>query len=154
MNMWRKRIITWSVILLAVIILWSSIGIGCNLNDDDGCFSITFDKFFMNTANRIVLRVGDKSYESTDTELVRKVTSETLLATNTHLCPGVGTHGWIDIYWGPIRVRSMCWTSEGIVVYEAGVLHWIFTGEDGIGLIHPSGELSRMLTDLMQPAQG
>lgn len=122
-----------------------------NTNDGGGCISVSFDKLPMLIADRVVIRVGEQSYEVTDMELVRQITSETKVATNTDLC-NHEIDRWIDVYCGDTLIRSMMWEDyhDGIVVYHAGFLHWIIPSDSGLGIVYPSEELLQKLEEIVK----
>lgn len=122
-----------------------------NTQDGGGCISVAFDKLPMMIADRAVIRVGEKSYEVTDTQLVRQITSETRVATNTDLC-NHKVDRWIDIYCGDTLIRSMMWEDyhDGIVVYHAGIFHWVIPSDSGLGIVYPSDELLQKLEEVIE----
>ncbi|MDD6200516.1 MAG: hypothetical protein PUB93_04525 [Firmicutes bacterium] len=144
----KKGLFVFLVALL--ILLFLNVSLRINPFDGGGCISIAFDKFPMLIANRAVICYGDVRYEITDIGLVREITSETRCATNTDL-RHPNTDRWIEIYCGDTLIRRMRWEDnhDGIIVYNAGVLHWIFPSNDGEGLVYPSEELLARLNTLI-----
>jgi hypothetical protein len=146
-----KRWVSLSVALCIVLLLQINVGVSCNPFDGGGCISVTFDKLPMMLADRAVIRVGEKHYEMTDLDFVRQITAETRCATNTDLCHNK-TDRWIDIYWGETLVRSMMWETEhdSIIVYDAGILHWVFPSDEGLGIVDPSDDLLQKLKQVIE----
>jgi hypothetical protein len=146
-----KRWILLSAAISIALLLLINVGVSCNPFDGGGCISVTFDKLPMMLADRAVIRVGEKHYEITDRDFVRQITTETRCATNTDLCYNK-TDRWIDIYCGNTLIRSMMWESEhnGIIVYEAGVFHWVFPSAEGQGIVDPSNDLLQNLKQVTE----
>jgi len=146
----KKTVIILVFILTFIILSFFCVSISINPFDNGGCFSVTFDKFPMLIADRVVIRVGDKKFEITDNEMVCEVTSATICATNTDL-RYPKTNRWIDIYCGNILIRSMRWEDNhnGIIVYHADIFHWVFPSINGDGLVYPSIDLIEKLEEVI-----
>lgn len=149
-----KRIIVISIcvicIVLLLLLLTANVAVSVNPFDNGGCISVAFDKSFMQKADRVIIRAGEKQYEVTDPDVVRKLVSETKVATNTDL-RYPNTDRWIDVYYGSVLVRSMRWADnhDAIVVYKSDKRHWIFPSMEGDGIVEPSEELIEMLNAIL-----
>lgn len=144
-------VITMCIALLLLLGLFvANVAICINPFDSGGCISVAFDKLLMLTADRVVIRVEGSSYETTDPELIRLITSETQVATNTDL-RYPKTDRWIDIYRGDALIRSMRWSDslDTIIVYHADSTHWVFPSYEGDGIILPSTELINKLIEII-----
>lgn len=137
-------------IVLLLLLLTANVAISVNPLDNGGCISVAFDKSLMLKADRVIIRVGEKKYEVTDSDVVRKIVSETKVATNTDL-RYPNTDRWIDVYYGSVLVRSMMWEDnhDSIIVYNSDKLHWIFPTMEGDGIVEPSEELIEMLNAIL-----
>ena len=150
----RSRTRKWILLVCLVsacLLLFVNVAVSFNTRDGGGCISVTFDKLPMMFADRAVIRVGEISYEITDDDLLRQIVSETRVATNTDLC-NHKVDRWIDVYCGDTLVRSMMWEDyhDGIVVYHAGVSHWVFPSDSGLGIVYPSEELLQKLEEIIK----
>ncbi len=148
-RLWRikhKKAI-WIGVLLFLLL---NVGISFNLADAQGNISVTFDKLPMMLANKVVIREGEQTYETTDFSFVKEITNTTLCATHSGICHG-NNDRWIEVYCGPVLVRKMRWehNHNGILVYEPGPLHWIIGIQD-TGIVYPSAELTAKLEALME----
>lgn len=138
-------------LVIVCLLLLINVDVCLNTRDGGGCISVTFDKLPMMIADRAVIRVGEKGYEITDDELIRQITSETRVATNTDLC-NHNTERWIDIYCGDTLIRSMMWEDyhDGIIVYHTGIFHWVIPSDSGLGIVYPSEELLQKLEEIIE----
>ena len=137
-------------LVIVCLLMLIHVDVCFNTRDGGGCISVTFDKLQMMNADRAVIRVGDKSYEITDDELIRQITAETRVATNTDLC-NHNTDRWIDIYCGDTLIRSMMWENnhDGIIVYHADICHWVIPSDSGLGIVYPSEALLQKLEEII-----
>lgn len=152
MKIQKTRIIIWTCITAVLLLLFLNVSFSSNPFDGGGCFSVAFDKLPMMLADKVVICLGEETtYEVTDIELVREISSATQCATNTDLCYS-GYNRWIDIYCGNVLIRRMSWDLEhnGILVYNADIFHWIFPSKDGHGLVYPSAELIAKLEAVIE----
>ena len=128
----------------------ANVAISINPFDSGGCISVAFDKSLMIRADKIIIRVDETQYEIADSDVIRKIVSETKVATNTDL-RYPNTNRWIDVYCGNILVRSMRWADnlDTIIVYNSDRLHWIFPSAEGYGIVCPSEDLIAMLNAVL-----
>lgn len=149
----KKTILIIVVSICAILLLFlliANVAVSFNPFDNGGCISVALDKPLMMKADRIIIRVGERQYEITDHDIIRKIIAETKVATNTDL-RYPSTDRWIDVYCGNILVRSMMWEDNHnqIIVYNNDRLHWIFPSDDGEGIVHPSSELIAVLEEII-----
>lgn len=137
-------------VVLLLLLLSAHVAVSINPFDSGGCVSVAFDKSLMMKADKVLIRDGEKQYEITDPEVIRKIVSETKVATNTDLC-AANTDRWIDVYCGDDLVRSMRWEKDhdSIIVYNKDSRHWIFPSMEGKGIIDPSNELLEALNAIV-----
>ncbi len=149
-----KRKVAIVCVIVVVVLLFLNVSVRLNPFDGGGCFSVAFDKLPMLLADRAVIRDGENHYEINDFAFVKEITSATMCATNTDLCSH-DTDRWIDIYCGNVLIRSMQWEANhnGIIVYQAGPLHWVFPSVEGKGIVYPSEEFIAKLEAVIQTSQ-
>lgn len=143
----KKAIIIIISVLLVLLVLYLNISIHFNFGNGS-CVSITMDKLPMLFADKVVIRVEEKSYVITDSDLIRDITSETMCATHSDLrC--MQTDRWIDVYCKGKLIRSMRWDGlhNAVIVYhhDPGSLHWVFLSDSGEGMVFLSKELTAKL---------
>ena len=108
------------------------VGIDANLKMAGGGLCISFDKWDMERANKIVVQVGDKNYTLTDLELVRAIARESVAGTYSDYCCAHSPDGWMEIYRGDKLLRRMDFMSNhGGLAYDADASHWVLFGEKG-----------------------
>lgn len=116
-----------------------------------GCFSVAFDKSLVLGADRIVIYEGDEVITVTDEALVRRISSEFVVADRTDLC-GYHSDRRLEIYNGQQLVRSVQWNAccELAEIYEADAAHWLFPSTEGIGQVALSAEFMQWLDALIE----
>ena len=143
-----KRILVLAICLCIAVFLFLNVAIAGGWKTDHSALCISFDKWDMMTADKVVIWDGPDQYTVTDPEFVRQITRETTVAEyNEQYCCASETGGWIEIYKGDRLVRRMRWvTSHSNVAYEADLLHWVFFGKEGHASL--SNELREKLNEL------
>lgn len=140
------------IIALTAAVLCRHIAISASALQRVGgdCFAVVFDKAAVMSADRIVMREGEKVVTITDKALVREIASEFVVANRTALC-GYHQDKWMEIYNGDKLVRNIHWNDHDhlVEVYEADATHWIIPGSYGIGQIELSDELVAKLAAIM-----
>lgn len=100
------------------------------------CFSVAFDKWAMNSVDKIVFVTPRKSTTITDRQLIGNFVKETMVA-ETSGVGGMYTDYSIELYAGERLVRKIAMNSlfkEVAIVYNEDSAHWIFgpsTTSDG-----------------------
>lgn len=128
----RKRIII--IVCLAVIlpILYLNVGIAMS-TDCGGCLTISFDKFDMMTADRLVVFDGEREVTITDVDFVRSLTAETVAGTSKeYCCANLDEGAWVEVYKGDRLVRHMRYIeNHHALAYKADLFHWVLFGKEG-----------------------
>lgn len=125
-----RRIVFWSCV---AVLLLLNIATDCSL-DDSGSLCISFDKWDMTTADKVVIFDGEQQYTVTDADFVRNLTREAVVAcdTNRYCCANDDVDTWIEIYKGDRLIRHMRWIqNHDALAYEADLAHWVLFGEEG-----------------------
>ena len=127
----RITIIIGSLIALLVIYLFLNVSIAGKPGDCGGCISISFDKWDMQRADKVIIYFRGEQYTVTDTEFIQALTRETLAGTFSEYCCSHFEDGWVEIYKGDRLIRRMRYIeNHGALAYEADIGHWVFTGEE------------------------
>ena len=97
-----------------------------------GCVCISFDKWDMRRADRLVIQFRGETYTITDPDFVRSFANDTLAGTYTDYCCANLNDGWVEIYRGDRLIRHMRFIeNHGAFAYEADALHWVLFGDEG-----------------------
>ena len=141
----KKRIFQ---IVIILVILYCFLNVGINV--DNGTIFVIFDKWDVMNADKMVIRDDGKEIVITDTELIQKVTKETLIAEMTDGKHPKGDR-WIELYHNDTLVRRIQWNSDvSMVVYEKDAIHWIFPSfYDGKGYISVPWDLYQELKQIV-----
>ena len=116
-----------------------------------GCISVVFDKHLVLGADRILIYEGDDLITITDETLVRRISSEFVVANRTDLC-GYHSDRRLEIYNGNHLVRTVQWNAccELAEIYEADASHWLFPSTGGIGQVVLSAEFMQWLDGIIE----
>ncbi len=116
-----------------------------------GCISVVFDKHLVLGADRILIYEGDDLITITDEILVRRISSEFVVANRTDLC-GYHSDRRLEIYNGNHLVRTIQWNAccELAEIYEADASHWLFPSTGGIGQVALSAEFMQWLDGIIE----
>ena len=63
--------------LILAIILIPDVGIASGIKDAGGCISVSFDKWDMTHADKLVIKIGAAEYITTDTDFIHQLARET-----------------------------------------------------------------------------
>lgn len=97
-----------------------------------GAVCISFDKWDMMRADRLVVGYRGKTYTITERELVRAFSKETLAGTYSDYCCAGLNEGWVEVYRGDRLLRRMRYVgNHNAIAYEADDTHWVLYGEEG-----------------------
>ena len=128
----RIAIMICSCLVIFIAVSTRFVGIDANLKMAGGGLCISFDKWDMERANKIVVQVGDENYTLTDLELVRAIARESVAGTYSDYCCAHSPDGWMEIYRGDKLLRRMDFMSNhGGLAYDADASHWVLFGEQG-----------------------
>lgn len=118
-------------VLLAVM-LATNVSIGGAPTMSGGCVCISWDKWDMMRADKIVLTMPDETYTVTDPDLIRILAEETLTGDYTDYCCAKAEDGWMEIYRGERLLRRMRYIeNHNAFAYEADGSHWVLFGSEG-----------------------
>ena len=157
----RKKLLivitTAVVVLLGVVLASPFVAIGYGGFDNAGsALSIAFDKHKVKAVDRVVLRIGEKSIEITDQELINQLKDELVVAKRTDLKVYYPHYGkYIVFYKGDNLVRCMRWGGEDksawVEVYKEDASHIVMFSIGNEGLVCLSEETENALNRLVDP---
>lgn len=117
------------VILIATILL--NVSVAGRPVFAGGCISVTFDKWDMMRADKVIIHFDGKQYTVTDTKFIRDLCKETLAGTLSSYCCSDFDDGWIKIYRGDRLIRRMRYIeNHEAFAYEADPAHWVLFGDE------------------------
>ena len=127
----KKVIIALCACLVLAAILWLNTGVCISL-DAGGALCISFDKWDMLRADKIIVGYRGETYTVTDTEFIREFAKETLAGTFHEYCCSDEVDGWVEIYRGERLLRRMRYISNhDAFAYDADITHWVLFGKEG-----------------------
>ena len=113
-----------------------------------GAVCVSFDKWDMMRADKIILQYRGETYVVTDLEFVRAFCSETFAGTYSEYCCSNLDDGWVEIYRGDRLLRRMRYiANHGAFAYEADMAHWVLFGKEGHAFL--SGDLDQKLQEII-----
>lgn len=113
-----------------------------------GVVCISFDKWDMLRADKIIIRYRGETYTVTDPEFVQSFSKETLAGDYSEYCCSDQDDGWVEIYRDDRMLRRMRYIeNHGAFAYEADGTHWVLFGDEGHAFL--SAELERKLQDII-----
>lgn len=131
----KKRIAfaTTAVCLIALIlVLVLHVGVAGEPWMAGGSVCVSWDKWALLRADKIVLAVDGETYTITNADLVRAIAEDTLAGTYTDYCCAQEDDGWMEIYRGDRLLRRMRYISNhDAFAYEADGTHWVLFGNEG-----------------------
>lgn len=145
----RKRKII--ILCLAVILPILFLNMGIDMDTDaGGCLTISFDKFSMLTADRLVVFDGEREVTITDADFVRRFTGETVAGTSkAYCCMHLDGGAWVEVYKGDRLVRHMRYIeNHDALAYDADLFHWVLFGKEGHAFL--SRETSEQLGSFLE----
>lgn len=134
MSQKKKRIMIGlvSLCLILMIILPLNVGISGEPLDAGGAICISFDKWDMLRADKLIIGFDGETYTVTDPGFIRVFSKETLAGTLTEYCCSNLNEGWVEIYRGDRLVRRMRYiANHEAFAYEADITHWVLFGKEG-----------------------
>jgi len=97
-----------------------------------GAVCISFDKWDMLRADKIIIGFQGETYTVTDSEFIRAFSQETLAGTRYEYCCSNENDGWVEIYRGERLLRRMRYiANHEAFAYEADSTHWVLFGKEG-----------------------
>ena len=134
MSQKKKRIMIGlvSLCLILMIILPLNVGISGEPLDAGGTVCISFDKWDMLRADKLIIGFDGETYTVTDLEFIRAFSKETLAGTHSEYCCSNLNEGWVEVYRGDRMVRRMRYiANHEAFAYEADITHWVLFGKEG-----------------------
>ena len=150
MSQKKKKIIIGllSLFLILLIILPLNVSISGGLLDEGGVVCISFDKWNMLRADKIIISCGGETYTVTDLEFIREFSKETLAGTSREYCCSDSNDGWVEIYRADRLVRRMRYiANHAAFAYEADLSHWVLFGKEGHAFL--SSDLQQKLLEVL-----
>ena len=142
------RICLISLTLILLIVSFLCISISGEPLMAGGAVCISFDKWDMLRANKIIIDYRGELYTVTDSEFIQAFSKETLAGTYNEYCCSNLNDGWVEIYRGDRLLRRMRFiANHDAVAYEADLTHWVLFGKEGH--IFLSGELRQKLQEII-----
>ena len=113
-----------------------------------GAVCISFDKWDMLRADKIIISYHGDTYTVTAPEFVRAFSQETLAGTFYGYCCSNLNDGWVEIYRGNRLVRRMRYiANHEAFAYEADITHWVLFGKEGHAFL--SSSLGQKLQEII-----
>ncbi len=126
------RICLISLTLILLIVSFLCISISGEPLMAGGAVCISFDKWDMLRADKIIIDYGGELYTVTDPEFVQAFSKETLVGTYSEYCCSNLNDGWVEIYRGDRLLRRMRYIgNHDAFAYEADLTHWVLFGKEG-----------------------
>ena len=149
----RKKKLVKILCLCAGIALVTLLACNVSINGDPtsagGCVCISFDKWDMLRADKVVVHFQGQTYTVTDPNFVRSFAGDTLAGTYTDYCCAILDDGWVEIYRGDRLIRHMRFIdNHGALAYKADALHWVLFGDEGHAFL--SQEMDKQLRQLIE----
>jgi len=132
--MTKKKIIIGSVCLCLILSIALSLNVSISGEPlmAGGAVCISFDKWDMLRADKIIISNRGEIYTVTDPEFVRAFSKETLAGTYSEYCCSNLNDGWVEIYRGDCLLRRMRYiANHDAFAYEADTTHWVLFGKEG-----------------------
>lgn len=119
-------------LILLVVTLSLNVSIAGEPGMAGGCVCISFDKWDMQRADKIVIEFRGETYTVTDPEFVQTFCQETMTGTYSDYCCSHFQEGSIEIYRQGRLIRRMRYVeNHDAIVYDADLTHWVLFGEEG-----------------------
>ena len=118
----------------------------------ENCFSIAFDKFQMNSVDKIVIQTPIKETTIADKSLVKKIVKSTMIADSKGYNVAYGGYFW-RLFDGEKLVREMRQSTNYptiIEVYKTDRAHWCFPSETDVGTVNISTELLKEMREVLE----
>ena len=113
-----------------------------------GTVCISFDKWDMLRADKIIIGYRGETYTVTDLKFVQSFSKETLSGTYSDYCCSNLDDGWVEIYRGDRLLRRMRYiANHEAFAYEADRTHWVLFGKEGHAFL--SSDLQQKLQEIL-----
>ncbi len=134
MSQKKKKIMIALVSLCLILLITLSLNVSISGEPwmAGGAVCISFDKWDMLRADKIIICYRGETYTITDPEFVQAFSKETLAGTYSDYCCSNLDDGWVEIYRGNRLLRRMRYVANHeAFAYEADIAHWVLFGEEG-----------------------
>ena len=120
------------VLSILIVTLSLNVSIAGEPGMAGGCVCISFDKWDMQRADKIVIEFRGETYTVTDPEFVRSFCQRTTAGTYSDYCCAHHQEGSIEIYRQGRLIRRMRYVeNHDAIVYDADPTHWVLFGTEG-----------------------
>lgn len=137
-----------SLTLILLIALFLCVSISGEPLMAGGAVCISFDKWDMLRADKIIINYRGETYTVTDSEFIQSFSKETLAGTYSEYCCSNLDDGWVEIYRGSRLLRRMRFiANHDAFAYEADLTHWVLFGKEGHAFI--SSDLRQKLQEIV-----
>jgi hypothetical protein len=146
----KKRIIACLVCLslALLLVLFLNVSISGAPHMAGGAICISFDKWDMLRADKIIIGFRGETYTVTDPAFIHAFSNETLAGTFHEYCCSNLNEGWVEIYRGDRLVRRMRYiANHEAFAYEADLTHWVLFGKEGHAFL--SSDLRQKLQEII-----
>ena len=152
MNKKRTWIIIGSICLCVAVLLVLSacVSISGEPLMAGGAVGISFDKWDMLRADKVIVCLHDETYTVTDPAFVEAFAKESLSGTYSEYCCSGLDDGWVEFYRGDRLLRHMRYiANHSALAYEADATHWVLFGREGHAFV--SNDLHQKLLEFLDP---
>ena len=129
----KKTVIGLACLFLVMLIVLSmNVSISGEPWMAGGAICISFDKWDMMRADKIIIGFQGGTYTVTDPVFIRAFSRETLAGTYHEYCCSNLNEGWVEIYRGDRLLRRMRYiANHEAFAYDADFTHWVLFGKEG-----------------------
>lgn len=150
MSQKKKKIIIGLVCLCLILLIALSLNVSISGEPwmAGGAVCISFDKWDMLRADKLIIGFRGETYTVTDPEFIRAFSKETLAGTYSDYCCSNLNDGWVEIYRGDRLLRRMRYiANHEAFAYEADATHWVLFGKEGHAFL--SSDLRQKLQEII-----
>ena len=127
----RKWLCILLILAAMVTFLWLNVSVDHDITMAGGCVSISFDKWAMRRADKLVVTCKGEQYVSEDSDFVRGFAEATLAGTYTDYCCADENYATVEIYRGDRLLRRYRYIeNHDAFAYEADLTHWVLFGRE------------------------
>lgn len=150
MSQKKKKIIIGLVCLCLILLIALSLNVSISGEPwmAGGAVCISFDKWDMLRADKLIIGFRGETYTVTGPEFIRAFSKETLAGTYSDYCCSNLNDGWVEIYRGDRLLRRMRYiANHEAFAYEADATHWVLFGKEGHAFL--SSDLRQKLQEII-----
>lgn len=135
----KRMIVLLSLCLILLPAFFLCVSISADPLMAGGAVCISFDKWDMLRADKIIIGYSGQTYTVTDPAFIRAFSQETLSGTYHEYCCSHQDDGWVEIYRGDRLLRRMRYiANHEAFAYEADAAHWVLFGKEGHAFLSQS----------------